>query len=81
MLSNSNILSENVINEDQIEWQTDDFIFGEFLGNGKFGYVYKAIDKKSKKELAIKVISKNIIAQFNILNQLKNEVEIHSRLM
>jgi aurora kinase len=58
----------------------EDFEIGEPLGNGKFGYVYKAFEKKHKKEVAIKVIRKNIIEQFNYHSQLKNEIEIHTRL-
>jgi serine/threonine protein kinase len=62
-------------------WTTDDFEFGESLGNGKFGYVYRAVEKNSGKEVAIKVICKNVISQFNFYEQIKSEVEIHSRLM
>lgn len=74
----SDVIQDNTYNP---IWQIDDFEFGECLGNGKFGYVYRATEKRSKKELAIKVISKKIIQQFNFYQQLKNEVEIHSRLM
>lgn len=66
--------------EDQSYWQVDDFDFKECLGNGKFGYVYRAIEKQSGKVLAIKLINKNIVSQYDFFEQLKQEIEIHSRL-
>ena len=65
----------------QLAWTPDDFIFYENLGNGKFGYVYRAKEKRTDKEVAIKLINKNIITQYDVLNQLKSEIEIHTRLM
>jgi serine/threonine protein kinase len=62
-------------------WLLDQFEIGDCLGNGKFGYVYKAVEKNSKKEVAIKLISKKIVAQYEFFEQLKNEIEIHTRLM
>jgi aurora kinase len=62
------------------EWKLEDFQIGEQLGNGKFGYVFKAIEKKNQKEVAIKIIRKNLIEQFNYHSQLKNEIEINCRL-
>jgi serine/threonine protein kinase len=62
-------------------WILEDFEIGDCLGNGKFGYVYKAIEKKTNVEVAIKVISKKIVSQYNLFEQLKNEVEIHTRLL
>jgi serine/threonine protein kinase len=62
-------------------WILEDFEIGDCLGNGKFGYVYKAVEKKSKVEVAIKVICKKIVSQYNLFEQLKNEVEIHTRLL
>lgn len=61
-------------------WSVDDFEFHECLGNGKFGYVYHAKEKRTSKEVAIKLINKNIVTQYDMLNQLKNEIEIHTRL-
>ncbi len=62
-------------------WELQDFDIGDCLGNGKFGYVYRAREKRTNKEVALKVICKNIVSQFNFYDQLKNEIEIHSRLM
>ena len=61
-------------------WILEDFEIGDCLGNGKFGYVYRATEKKSQTQVAIKVICKKIISQFNLFEPLKNEIEIHTRL-
>ena len=84
MSTEINLLSENKSMDDEEEqtvWILEDFEVGVCLGNGKFGYVYKAVEKKSQKEVAIKVISKKIIAQYEFFDQLKCEIEIHTRLM
>lgn len=62
-------------------WTINDFDFHEALGNGKFGYVYHAKEKRTHKEVAIKLINKNMITQFEMLPQLKSEIEIHTRLI
>ena len=74
-----NIFVENV--EVNRQWMYDDFDFYEPLGNGKFGYVYRAKEKKSGKVVAIKLINQNILTQYNFFSQLKSEIEIHTRLM
>lgn len=75
----NNLIDED--GEDSYVWVLEDFEIGVCLGNGKFGYVYKAIEKKNQKEVAIKVISKKIIEQYEFYEQLKTEIEIHTRLM
>ena len=67
--------------DEKTVWLLEDFDIGVCLGNGKFGYVYKATEKKNHKEVAIKVISKKIISQYEFFSQLKSEIEIHTRLM
>lgn len=74
-----NIFVETV--EVKRQWIYDDFDFYEPLGNGKFGYVYRAKEKKSGKVVAIKLINQNILTQYNFFSQLKSEIEIHTRLM
>jgi len=66
--------------DEQKIWILDDFEIGTCLGNGKFGYVYKSIEKKNQKDVAIKVISKKIVEQYDFYEQLKKEIEIHTRL-
>ena len=38
--------SEEAISSEKRSWVFEDFDFYEALGNGKFGYVYKAKEKK-----------------------------------
>lgn len=53
-----------------------DFEIGKKLGKGKFGKVYCVRHKKSGFVCALKAIEKNEILQFNLLKQLKREVDI-----
>jgi len=82
----NNIHSQEPKNEDKVRLTLDDFEIFEPLGNGKFGYVYRSKFKNTNnmkinnKELAIKLISKNIVAQYNFFDQLENEITIQSRL-
>jgi len=62
------------------EWKIDDYIVSEFLGKGKFGLVYKAFHKDSQTEVALKILSKEAIKSYNMVKQLRREIEIHSRL-
>jgi serine/threonine protein kinase len=71
----------NTTNANETDWTVDNFEIGECLGNGKFGYVYRAVEKVSRKTLAIKIVCKNTINQYNFFDQLRKEIEIHSRLM
>jgi aurora kinase len=73
--------SEETPYTEKRSWVFEDFDFYDALGNGKFGYVYKAKEKKSGKIVAVKLINQNILTQYNFFSQLKNEIEIHSRLM
>ena len=62
------------------KWKVSDFEFKQIIGEGKFGKVYKAIDRKSRTPLAIKKISKFFVEKTNNLHNLRREVEIHCRL-
>lgn len=73
----SDIENKSAENE---KWYIDDFEMSTCLGNGKFGYVYKAVEKLSQKEVAIKVLCKKQISQYNFVDQLRNEIEIQSKL-
>lgn len=53
-----------------------DFEIGKKLGKGKFGKVYCVRHKKSGFVCALKAIEKSEILQFNLLKQLKREVDI-----
>lgn len=53
----------------------------EQLDKGKFGIVYLAREKRTGTEVAIKAVKKDHILRQNMHTQLRNEVEIHTRLM
>ena len=61
-------------------WTSSDFKVGEFLGKGKFGVVFKALELYSKKDVALKMMGKQVIRSFKMQKQLKREIEIHSHL-
>jgi serine/threonine protein kinase len=79
MIANASMTTNN--SDTDGTWRVEDFEIGDCLGNGKFGYVYKAVEKKTRTTLAIKIVCKNTINQYNFFDQLRNEIEIHSRLM
>ena len=47
---------------------------GKFLGQGGFGTIYKGIDKKSKKEKAIKIYAKNRVKEY-LRSKVKKAIE------
>lgn len=66
--------------EEKRVWNKDDFEIKEYISKGRSGIVYKAIEKKSKVLVAIKIIKKQkIIENMEYIN-LKREIEIQSRL-
>lgn len=62
------------------KWTLADFDIGKPLGKGKFGNVYLAREKKSKFVVALKVLFKSAIAEFQNEHQVKREIEIQSHL-
>lgn len=61
-------------------WSLDDFELGKRLGEGKFGRVYLAREKKSKYIVALKVLEKKQLSKSNVEHQLRREIEIQARL-
>ncbi|CAK9019607.1 Aurora kinase A (Aurora 2) (Aurora family kinase 1) (Aurora/IPL1-related kinase 1) (ARK-1) (Aurora-related kinase 1) (Ipl1- and aurora-related kinase 1) (Serine/threonine-protein kinase 6) (Serine/threonine-protein kinase Ayk1) (Serine/threonine-protein kinase aurora-A), partial [Durusdinium trenchii] len=57
-----------------------DFEIGKPLGRGKYGIVYKATVKRTKQVVALKVLDKEQLQRDDMYTQLRQEVEIHSRL-
>lgn len=53
---------------------------GDTLGSGSFSLVRKAIDQKTRKEFAIKIIDKTLLLQENMEAQLKREIAIMKEL-
>ena len=61
-------------------WCLEDFDIGKPLGRGKFGNVYMAREKASKVVVALKVIFKKQVEKHRVQAQLKDEIEIQTRL-
>lgn len=61
-------------------WTLADFDIGKPLGKGKFGNVYLAREKRSKFIVALKVLFKDMIQNFNNEHQVRREIEIQSHL-
>ncbi|XP_056631254.1 aurora kinase C-like [Diorhabda sublineata] len=66
--------------EEKHKWTLADFDIGKPLGKGKFGNVYLAREKKSKFLVALKVLFKSAIKEFNNEHQVRREIEIQSHL-
>ncbi|KAK3930879.1 Serine/threonine-protein kinase PLK4 [Frankliniella fusca] len=58
----------------------EDYEVGHFLGKGGFATVHKARCKKTGLEVAIKMIDKTLMRAAGMVNRVKQEVSIHSRL-
>mmetsp|Transcript_9062 Transcript_9062/g.13538 ORF Transcript_9062/g.13538 Transcript_9062/m.13538 type:complete len:188 (-) Transcript_9062:452-1015(-) len=61
-------------------WTLSDFDIGRRLGEGKFGRVYLAREKRSKYIVAIKVLQKRQLLKSGVEHQLRREIEIQSHL-
>ncbi|KAL0248604.1 hypothetical protein GEMRC1_003838 [Eukaryota sp. GEM-RC1] len=61
-------------------WSLADFDIGRLLGEGQFGKVYLAREKKSKFIVALKVLQKDKITHPSIQRQVLQEIEIQRRL-
>lgn len=55
---------------------TQDFKKEKDLGKGSFGKVCKVIHRSTNKEYAIKFMEKSKIQKLNMVDQLKNEIDI-----
>lgn len=61
-------------------WKLDDFEIGRPLGKGKFGNVYLARTWKGKYIVALKILFKSQMVEYNVQHQLRREIEIQSHL-
>lgn len=61
-------------------WTFSDFEIGRPLGNGKFGRVYLAREKRTKFIVALKVLEKKEIKMAGVDHQIRREIEIQSHL-
>eukprot|EP01086_Lenisia_limosa_P012783 TRINITY_DN41374_c0_g1_i1.p1 TRINITY_DN41374_c0_g1~~TRINITY_DN41374_c0_g1_i1.p1 ORF type:complete len:416 (+),score=59.56 TRINITY_DN41374_c0_g1_i1:131-1378(+) len=58
----------------------DDFEFGDLIGEGSFGQVFKAVDKTTQTQYAIKVLDKKQIVRFKKVKYVSTEKEILGNL-
>lgn len=76
--------SKNSSNTKQVKplhkWTLADFDIGKPLGKGKFGNVYLAREKRTKFIVALKVLFKNAIDNYNNERQVRREIEIQTHL-
>ncbi|ORZ12656.1 kinase-like domain-containing protein [Absidia repens] len=77
-MSRSNLEKQKQYRKKQ--WETHDFDVGKHLGSGKFGNVYMAREKWSRKVVALKILTKKELLDANVAKFLKREVEIHAHL-
>lgn len=61
-------------------WKLSDFEIGKPLGQGKFGSVYLAREKRTKYIVALKVLQKSQLLKAGVEHQLRREIEIQSHL-
>jgi len=66
--------------EPEKRWVIEDFELGKRLGQGKFGNVILARERKSKFVLALKILFKEQLIKARVEHQLRREVEIQSHL-
>lgn len=62
------------------DWKIEDFQVGKPLGNGKFGRVYLARERKSGLVVALKILSKQKVCHYRYTKQVRREIEIQSNL-
>lgn len=78
--NNNNNNNDNIKKEEKREWNISDFLLGKPLGKGKFGNVYLAHEKSSKRLVALKVLFKAPLITSNSIHSLRREVEIQCRM-
>lgn len=61
-------------------WSVDDFEFGKPLGRGKYGHVYLARTKKEKYVVALKVLYKKQLVNYNQIEPMRREIELQAHL-
>ncbi|CAD6199546.1 unnamed protein product [Caenorhabditis auriculariae] len=77
-LENEKSVSET--QADQDGWTLSDFDVGRPLGKGKFGSVFMAREKKTRKVVALKVLFKKQLVNYGVVHQIKREIEIQYHL-
>ncbi|KAL6080361.1 Aurora kinase [Balamuthia mandrillaris] len=62
------------------KWQLSDFEVKNKLGRGKFGNVYLAREKRTKFQVAVKVLFKDTLRNSGVEHQIRREIEIQAHL-
>ncbi|RNF27164.1 putative protein kinase [Trypanosoma conorhini] len=57
-------------------WSLDDFDVGRKLGEGRFGKIYLAREKRTKCAVVLKCLSKDMLRYHGLAHQLRREVEL-----
>ena len=57
-------------------WTVHDFSGIQAIGSGKFGKVFKAVERSTGVPCALKVVFKNMLEKFDFFSQMKRELEI-----
>ena len=60
-------------------WSIDDFEVGAVIGEGRFGKVFVAKEKKSKFLCVLKILQKAQLKKYKLESQVISEIEIHSK--
>ena len=58
-------------------WSIDDFEVGAVIGEGRFGKVFVAKEKKSKFLCVLKILQKAQLKKYKLESQVISEIEIH----
>jgi hypothetical protein len=78
--SNSRTSISDEESTDINSWSVKDFSLSKPIGKGKFGNVYMGKERRTKTQVALKVLFKAPMQAANCVHTLRREVEIHCRL-
>ncbi|KAL9658660.1 hypothetical protein ABK040_006196 [Willaertia magna] len=77
---NNTINKSTTTTNEKKSWKLDDFEIGRPIGEGKFGKVYLARERRTKYIVALKVLDKEQLVTNGVEYQLRREIEIQSHL-
>jgi aurora kinase C len=60
-------------------WSLDDFELGPKLGEGRFGKIYLARERRTHAAVALKCIAKEAVTRTGLVDQLRAEIELQHR--
>lgn len=77
---NTSLLSRKLKSFQPLCYSLKDFEIGRPLGNGRFGKVYLAREKRTHAIIALKIMNKKTLQKSNYEKQTRREIEIQSHL-